>query len=736
MKDGLAVNYKEMNDQSTPPLRFRVAPHIVQDLGLNLYTTLPRVLVEFVANAYDADSPDVSIEIDFAKIKAGREELKKQWEHEQIEEQYAKKAGSTDTPIGDAVSDSPTETAVDAARRMDLTERTLSEDIQIVVTDHGFGMSREDLADKFLIAGRRRREAENNVRTPKERLIMGRKGLGKLAGFGVARVVELITRKEGERHATKIRMDYDELIKKRVAEEIEVEEELLTDGGGVEPHGTKIILSKLVYGPLGSRTTTIAHEIGDNFALIKPEEFAIDLNKTPITPTPRDFDFVYPNPQLPQDQMVKYGYTTEEGKEVNYEYRIRFTLPSQQLNARERGVRVYAHDRLASAPDLLDLKTGIHGFNNTHYLDGIVQANFIDDDPAVDYIATDRQSLRWESNLLEQMRIHLSTEMENACKEYQKFRETDSKVKVRKDPFTRDLVNKAKLPKHKKNLAYRIAAALAAVSGNGLEDENYKTQLPIFVDGLIQGNILKTLADLAGSENPDFHRLAGQIIELTNNELGDFLRIVDGRLSAIDALKTICDNVDFQAANNEKELHDLLHKSPWLIDPTFTQFLISNETEETLNKKLYEELKVGNATPVDYDPTVPSEVNPLETNKRPDLVFLLANKGLKRLVIVELKAPNTMLHIDHLDQLKDYMRKAKEWLDLKGYTGYEVSGYLIGSLKPTTASDKVKKLKYAMDTEIAPKWQVFDIMHLLDRTQEAHQELWEVYSKSLLADDV
>jgi hypothetical protein len=40
-------------------LKFRVAAHIVEDLGLNLYTDLPRVLVEYVANAHDADSPHV-----------------------------------------------------------------------------------------------------------------------------------------------------------------------------------------------------------------------------------------------------------------------------------------------------------------------------------------------------------------------------------------------------------------------------------------------------------------------------------------------------------------------------------------------------------------------------------------------------------------------------------------------------------------------------------------------------
>ena len=49
-------------------LKLEVAPHIVQDLGLNLYTSLPRVLVEFIANAHDADSPFAKINIDVSRI--------------------------------------------------------------------------------------------------------------------------------------------------------------------------------------------------------------------------------------------------------------------------------------------------------------------------------------------------------------------------------------------------------------------------------------------------------------------------------------------------------------------------------------------------------------------------------------------------------------------------------------------------------------------------------------------
>jgi hypothetical protein len=66
-------------------LTFEVAPNIVQDLGLNLYTSVARALVEFVANAFDADSPFASITLDDLKISAARLLVKQQWEREKLQ---------------------------------------------------------------------------------------------------------------------------------------------------------------------------------------------------------------------------------------------------------------------------------------------------------------------------------------------------------------------------------------------------------------------------------------------------------------------------------------------------------------------------------------------------------------------------------------------------------------------------------------------------------------------------
>src|SRR6185295_12756636 len=116
-----------------------------------------------------------------------------------------------------------------------LETRVLPPEHKIVIEDQGHGMTRDDLNNKFLYAGRRRRKEEPDAkgRTPDRRPLMGRKGLGKLAGFGVAKVVEVVTRKKGESHATRIVLDYTNLVKNRAAHEIEIPEDPpLADGGG------------------------------------------------------------------------------------------------------------------------------------------------------------------------------------------------------------------------------------------------------------------------------------------------------------------------------------------------------------------------------------------------------------------------------------------------------------------------------------------------------------------------
>jgi Histidine kinase-, DNA gyrase B-, and HSP90-like ATPase len=429
-----------------PPLRFNVAPHLVQDPGLNLYTNLPKVLVEFVANAYDADSPSVDIHMDFDDIEHQRGLVKLQVEKE-------KKAAAGKSAALAAI--------------VPLAQRELPPTVTVKIIDRGCGMSRDDLATQFLIAGRRRREGDGGAttKTPGGRLLMGRKGVGKLAGFGVAHKVTITTRKKGEPHATRIVLDYDEIGKHRTTNDIVIPDQVITDGGGIPAGGgTEIVLSDLLHEPLRSHKQTIERALSDHFWLVAAAGFQIKLNGTPITSGGLVYRYAWPSPEVPADQLIGASIETEDKQSYTFRYRLRFREDS--LKGRDRGVRVYAHGRLAAAPDLLDVPTGMHGFRQSDYLDGVVEADFIDDQP-IDYIATDRQSLRWDTPLLSPLKKFLSDEMEKAIVAFQKVRDQKAEKEAEEDIFTNELINKAGLPKHRAKAVHKMAAALASICKGG-----------------------------------------------------------------------------------------------------------------------------------------------------------------------------------------------------------------------------------------------------------------------------
>ena len=89
----------------------------------------------------------------------------------------------------------------DAARvDIALPEGDITEESAIVVSDCGSGMSHGDMSAKYLRTGRNRRDEDGGDRTPGGRRVMGRKGIGKLSAFGVARNVEVSTAMDGRRN--------------------------------------------------------------------------------------------------------------------------------------------------------------------------------------------------------------------------------------------------------------------------------------------------------------------------------------------------------------------------------------------------------------------------------------------------------------------------------------------------------------------------------------------------------
>ena len=700
------------DDWKIDPLPFRVDPHMLEDLGLNLYSSLPRVLVEFVANAYDADAGSIDLSVEFELVRKQRNAMRKVWK-----EELESAKGCPDVL-------EPLET------------RTLPADTVITLQDDGHGMTLDELRDKFLIAGRRRRIEEKSAHSREGRALMGRKGVGKLAGFGVARIVEVVTKVQNTAFAYGIRLDFDEIIGIADTTRVSVPAFRLPDDADLGQQGTRVTLSKLVHESVKTGEESLRRNIGDHFVQIDPSDFTVRLNRKRVKPAERGLAYAWPKPEIPVDRLVTHRLSAlETGQDVEFQYRLRFVEDRAALRANERGVRVYAHKRLAAAPSLLHADTNMHGFRMTDYLDGVVYADFIDSTDR-DYIATDRQGLRWETPLLQPLYEFLGDEIKEACKQYQAVRDKSKRDKVLLDDFTKKLIEEAHLSQRERRLALTICGRLASFHTKGFHAPEYRENARQMVSALGKGEIFTAISRIARRTHPQLQDLAGEVARLTHAEIDQAVAGVRTRVLAIKTLKRIVEATDFRAGNNEGELHSLLKKSPWLIDPTFFEFLTSDRTGKTLFIELEKKLGIDSAVPVSRSKSSPEARESTGEDRRPDLVFLLGNENLRRLVIVELKAANTPLLHKHLLQLKDYMRDAEQFLKSKDFGGMTVEGCLIGTLDLERNMIEVKRLRGEMaDRGPQTKWGVFDWVHLLNRTEAAHKEFLEVHESNWNGDE-
>ena len=123
-------------------LEMKFDPKTIEHLGVKMYSTLPPALAELISNAYDADAGNVKVRF---------------------------------VTVGSRKS--------------------------ITVKDDGHGMSAEDIQQKFLVIGRNRREKDGDKPTSRfGRFATGKKGLGKLALFGLAKSITVDTIRDGKRN--------------------------------------------------------------------------------------------------------------------------------------------------------------------------------------------------------------------------------------------------------------------------------------------------------------------------------------------------------------------------------------------------------------------------------------------------------------------------------------------------------------------------------------------------------
>ena len=325
---------------SESQLDMRFDPQTIQHLGVRMYSTLPPALAEIVSNSYDADAENVTITL--------------------IE-----------------INGKPKE---------------------IVVKDDGMGMSLSEIKEKFLVIGRNRR-VEGDEPSPKfDRLPTGKKGLGKLALFGLAKTITISTIQNKKQN--EFVLDWDDLMN---AKDVYHPKSITTDKNTNEPNGTIITLSGLKrksqfdFEGLADSLSRI-FIFDDNFNLVlessSGDKISID-NKRKYNTLAIEFEWKLDSTLLIPENSEYYGKI--EGKLITSEKPI---TPASGL----RGITLFSRGKLVNAPEFFSISTSSHFFQ---YLTGWISADFIDllDE---DVISTNRQSIDWEHPEMAKFRNFLS----------------------------------------------------------------------------------------------------------------------------------------------------------------------------------------------------------------------------------------------------------------------------------------------------------------------------------------
>ncbi len=320
-------------------LKMTFDPKTIEHLGVKMYSTLPPALAELISNAYDADASKVVLEF---------------------------------KEIG--------------------TKKFIS------VQDDGLGMDSDDIQKKFLVIGRNRRKDDGDNPTPRfGRYATGKKGLGKLALFGLAKEIRIDTVKNNKRN--RFVLNWNDLLNASGEYNPRIE---INNEDTNQPNGTTIRLAELK-----RQTPFDLESLADNLSkiFIVDDDFCILIKK-------QNGSFLEINNERRYkgfNKQFEWNIDSLLPEGNQYKGKLEGVLYTSETpirpNSGLRGISIFSRGKLVNNPEFYSNSTSSHFFQ---YLTGWISADFIDnlDD---DVISTNRQSIDWDNIEMAHLREFLSS---------------------------------------------------------------------------------------------------------------------------------------------------------------------------------------------------------------------------------------------------------------------------------------------------------------------------------------
>ena len=520
---------------SESPYRMTVDLNVLDHLAEGLYSSVAAVLTEAVANAWDADAKHVEINVD-------------------------------------------------------LDNDTIS------VVDDGIGMDQTAINEHYLRVGYRRR-AEGET-SPGGRLVMGRKGIGKLSLMSIADVIE-VQSKAQDSDPVALRISVKELRTAMESGQAEYAPEPLSVTGDEfhEGHGTRIVITSLKRKRLREvDPASLRRRLARRFSVIGSDEFKVMVNGKEVTSKDREdlkfveylWKFSDTGIDTSRCQRLKNAAVEVPARDDGWpeDWSVRgwigtvdrpksLATPEGNLNS----IVVLARGRLVQE-DVLPRISGAEVY--TKYVTGQVEADFLDDTSQVDIVTSNRQALIEDDERVEKLLTFLRKVMHRIGHEWNGLRTTDKTSELRSNyPKVGEWLDG--LETGWKTKAEKLLERIATMEVGRAEaddEEARKTLLRHSILGFerlrLRGDAEELERALAAGPEAVLKLLADK----DSFEASLYRDIVRNRLDVIKKLQDLAD----QNAR-ERVLQEYLFDHLWLLDPAWERATGSEAMEERLHLK-------------------------------------------------------------------------------------------------------------------------------------------------------
>ena len=591
--------------------RMSISLGVLDHLGLNLYSNTPAVISEVIANAWDADATRVDITID-------------------------------------------------------------TDDNTITVADNGHGMNLNEINNRYLLVGYRRRD-EQGPTTPDGRKPMGRKGIGKLSLFSIANKIFVHTKKSGSDPEAFL-MDAEE-IRRKVEEQETADRE---SGGSTAPsyypkreepdtsllgdRGTIVKITNLKRRLTSASVAGLRKRIARRFGLLV-DDFEIVVNNTTVGFSDRDYfhkarfifqygDYDYsshcPNLDKSEDNREPPAFSREprfdtDGlSDPNGDHEIKGWIAiarhSYDLDDRASGnddnlnkITILMRGKVAQEDILGEYRLG--GMI-TKFIFGEVHADFLDE-ADVDIATTSRQRLAENHPRYVALKRFIEGELRHIWKQTNTLKDKrEFSTAMTSNPYVKQWYN---------NLGSTWLKESARSVFRGIDvanmDDEYRNGLyanaVLAFEHLKMTNALRAFQEVDASNIEVFLQW---LADMDAIEASRYLEIVRERLVIIDELQQRVDENEYERVL-EKYIFDHL----WLLDPAWERATQYQSMEERMQNAI-DRVPIRNREEV-----------------RPDIRYRRIS-GMH--VIIELKRPSVSIRKTAIeDQVNDYIGAVKQEID-------------------------------------------------------------------------